>query len=342
MVLNSDNPAFPGGYNYRSAKSDRQNGYRPIVGSVPAPLLDMTIEQLHKLTECGLKSDGSQLSSPHPAHLHTCGSYALWNTKYGFYVHLPCHQWSCSVCNPVLAKDLQKRMSQSEVPTWSIPSHVTLTVSMSVDSSIINEAFNDLITYLKRGGSFTYVTHAGHPKTVVLPPRPNLKYVWVNEIQHERYVATGDVVLHKHVIFNQYLTKYDVYPIWNTTLKMQGSGSVFNMVESTHPHNSNSKYLLKYLTKTEYQEYFEKGARRYGCSRGVIPGTPIREPTYLWEFMHLDVARLLAEWYSAESPMERDKIASRLVYDSRRHSPTIYGIVNQRPVVHEPLVGTGS
>ena len=55
---------------------------------------------------------------------------------------------------------------------------------------------------------------------------------------------------HIHVVFNQYITKYDIIPLWNHVTKAK-----FNYVEDTHPHNFNAgKYLFKYFTKPEYQD----------------------------------------------------------------------------------------
>jgi len=229
-----------------------------------------------------------------------------------------------------LAKNLEARLAQSEANNWKIKTHITLTVSGEYESKIIDEAFNDLLTFLRRGGQFDFIDYYGNPRSVKRPARPHLKYLKVKEIQVERMQKFGEVVLHIHVVFNQNLNKYDIIPIWNHALKLHGSKSNFNYVEDTHPHNFNAgKYLAKYFTKEEYQELFDKGERRYGCSRGVIPPMPVRIPSGLWEFMSLHSARLVREYFDKRISNERrSDIARSISYDSRFDGDIIRSIVS--------------
>jgi len=257
-----------------------------------------------------------------------CGDYAVFHKKEHFYLRLPDNKWSCPDCNPKLARDLQKRMEQSEANNWNIKTHITLTVAGLYESGVICEAFNDLLTFMRRGGNFTFTTYHGYPKTVSLHARPNLKYIRMNEIQPDRLLNFGESVYHIHFVVNQYITKFDVIPIWNHALKLHGSKSVFNYVEDTHPHNFNAgKYLMKYMTKMEHQELFDKGDRRYGCSRGVIPSKPVKLPSGNYEFMSLEKARLVLEWFNpATTPRDKEIIERQLGFDSRFDGSIIHKI----------------
>jgi len=282
-------------------------------------------EQLHNDNQTRLENEQDKnISNKNDHKESTCGKYALWHTENKFYIRLPCNSWKCPICNPKLSKDLRNRMENSPANHWPIKTHITLTVSGEYESKIIDEAFNDLLTYLRRGGNFTYTTVHGDKKTVVLPKRENLKYISVKELQHDRLLNTGEIALHKHVVFNQHLEKYDIIPIWNHVLKLHGSKSVFNYVEATYPHNFNAgKYLFKYFTKMEHQEVFSLGERRYSSSRDMIPARPVKIPKYEWELMLLEIAKLVLLWHKTDDPKERAEIAKQLSYDSRRDGVTL-------------------
>lgn len=220
---------------------------------------------------------------PVPSGVEECSRFSMFNKKGKFYVSMPCGKWDCPVCNPKVARGVRIRMEQSEANKWTVISHIVLTVHGKYESGIINQAFNDLMTFIRRGGDFPFTDYNGNSRVISLPARPNLKFIRVPEIQMERMENTGDIILHLHIVFNQRLTKYDLLPIWQHALKLHGSKNTFNYVNDTHPKNINAgNYLFKYFTKYECQELFEKGARRYSSSRGVIPSKPVKSSSGEW------------------------------------------------------------
>lgn len=316
---------------YSDAKNDNDGleEFRRKVKGIPqnSPETSLFIkhkEQLHKDNQSRLENEDNKTITEKNANHTECGKYAIWHTENKFYVRLPCNSWKCPVCNPKLSKDLRNRMESSPANHWPIKTHITLTVSGEYESKVIDEAFNDLMTYLRRGGEFTYTTVHGGKKTIVLPKRENLKYISVKELQHDRLLNTGEIALHKHVVFNQHLDKYDIIPIWNHVLKLHGSKSIFNYVEATYPRNFNAgRYLFKYFTKMEHQDYFTLGERRYSSSRGVIPARPVKIPKYEWELMQLWRAKIVLLWHKTDDPKEREKLASQLGYNSLYDGITI-------------------
>jgi len=62
--------------------------------------------------------------------------------------------------------------------------------------------------------------------------------------------------------------------------------------------------LTKYFTKEELQNVFDKGERRYGSSKNVLPSIIKKCSTGEWEFMYLEEARNLFEAYQEDPNME--------------------------------------
>lgn len=231
----------------------------------------------------------------------SCSKYALFNKEGHYYIILPCGKWTCPICGINNARDLVKRMESSEANKWKNISHIIITVADFKVNESIDELWNNLLVDLKRGGTFSYYTVYGKLTTKTLPERPGLKYIKVKEFQLERFLKDGVWYRHIHAIFNQYITKYEIIPIWN-----QISHTLFNYIEDRHPHNINAgKYLFKYFTKPEYQDLFLKGERRYSCSRGLIPPRPVNKtPSNAWEFMSLEHAKNLAEAFKKDPNLE--------------------------------------
>ncbi|VVB85434.1 Uncharacterised protein [uncultured archaeon] len=222
-------------------------------------------------------------------HPVECAKYAVFHKTEHYYIPLPCKKWSCPHCAPKKKKELEIALSQSEVEKWKHKTHLILTVADDSGKNIM-EAFNDLLTNLRRGikdknGSLH--EKCGLNSNYEFNKFDNLKYVWVKEFQESRFLKFGMWWRHLHVVVNQKITKYDIIPYWNLALK-----NCFNMVETRPLHHFNrGSYLVKYLTKLEFQELFDTGERRYGASKNVLPKKIKKEPTGLWEFMTLQQAQ---------------------------------------------------
>ena len=170
----------------------------------------------------------------------SCDKYAVFHKVDKFYIPLPCKKWTCPICGVKNADDLAQRMESSEANSWKIKSHITITVADFKVSEHVDEYWNHLLTDLKRGGDFKLPSDA----IKHFPARPNLKFIKVKEYQEKRFLKGGVWYRHIHAVFNQYITKYDIIPLWN-----HATHADFNYVEDTHPHNFNAgKYLFKYIS----------------------------------------------------------------------------------------------
>jgi hypothetical protein len=225
---------------------------------------------------------------PLKRYLEPCAKYALWNLDGDFYMPVSCKQWSCPNCADKNKEDLEKRLRHSKIHEWRHKTHLTITMGESVDLKILTDWGHKLFTYLKRGGTFNYITHDGRSGSVRLRARLDLEYFKIKEFQPQRGLSGKGWVIHFHVIVNQNLSKFDVIPIWN---HITGG---FAYIEDTHPISFNDgKYLMKYLTKSEYQELFRKGERRYSSSKGIIPPKhrKIPDPSRPWILLSIEGAR---------------------------------------------------
>lgn len=267
----------------------RLHAERDNDGSFISPI--RTILQVKPILFIPHKNSSLNTVQDHPQKAPVkCAKYGLWNTEEDYYFPLDCKKWTCEDCSGKLKRELERRIDKSEIPKWSNLSHIIITYGAFDTPPDVEQSCKDInkfLTYLKRGGSFTFKLHDGSIKTVKLPRRDNLKFFKMKEFQVERHEKTGLWFLHLHYAFNLYLTKFDIIPIWN---KITGG---FAYVEDRHPHNFHGgAYLMKYLTVMELQELFAKGERRYSCSKGLLTPRYINpNPSDVWVCIPIDAAR---------------------------------------------------
>lgn len=240
---------------------------------------------------------------------------AIFNKRTGDYFPRNCEKWSCPYCGNKKRNNLYRRMIHGDISRWPIKHHVILTVNDDETNKNIDKFFNRLNKEIHQG---YYIYESDDiwkdknkkehkiwkvrdkkniRRTDKLIFRPNLKYLWVKEFQGERFLLEGKWFRHLHIIVNQRLSKYDLIPIWNHI-----TNKIPNYIEDRSVKTwDNGKYLMKYLTKAEYQDQFENGEKRYSSSRGIlgdlkkIPKTnkPGRPKAKEWIWVSLETARCL-------------------------------------------------
>lgn len=68
------------------------------------------------------------------------------------------------------------------------------------------------------------------------------------------------------------------------------------MIECTYPRSLNGgNYLLKYFTKSDFQELFISGERRYGFSKGVLPVDKRPESLFTSSFVFVSISEARIE-----------------------------------------------
>lgn len=219
------------------------------------------------------------------------------------YYPMPCNCWKCEACARNKKLSLYHRMKNGEIKEWEIKYHFVFTCRNLEIEKDIDRHFNDTNTLLKRG---VYVRKLEdqfwedkngklHNVVIVVDKRDKLptdrfiqkdvRYIWVKEFQYERYKKSNEWFRHLHVIFNKRISIYDIIPIWNHV-----TGVDFNYLYSRQVRAWDSgNYLLKYLTKTLFQEQFEDGERRYGCSQGVLEPIERKKSKDKWYFDRLEI-----------------------------------------------------
>lgn len=274
--------------------------------------------------------------------------WAMWDVQDHSYFPMKCGAWICPPCAKIKKMILYRRLRNSEIVDWSIKTHVVITCADKESDKNIDKLFHNFITYFRRGVYCRAVkrkpeilNERGFPiyDPIIIPKRqhieidrliykPNLKYFWVKEFQPERFLKNGEWFRHFHIVFNDYVSKYDVIPIWNHV-----TGVDFNYVYSGLINAwDNGTYLLKYLTKAEFQILFEPKERRFQASHGVLPPVEVEKDTKReYIRMTLEQARELYRRY----------LANKDGFDAH-FDAILMEVLNNKELLNKPLHDNGS
>ncbi len=257
---------------------------------------------------------------------HQCRNrYGAMNITPGekhYYFPLDCKSWKDTYCAKKNKQALFLRFKNSEVKDWAVKTHIILDVADEESDEHITTIFNKMATvYLLRGYYVRKLKSANwfdkdgkkHEPDAVINKRsaikkddkkkgikadrfihkPNFRCLRVTEFQHKRFLHHGKWFRHIHAIANQYVSKYDIIPIWNHI-----SGGSFNYVEVRSIRAwDNGNYLLKYFTKEQHQNQFKDKERRYGATKGVLKPIKKKLSEDIWYFDKLEIIRELYEQY---------------------------------------------
>lgn len=158
------------------------------------------------------------------------------NANTGKRIILPCRRWTCPECGENNVHRLKVRYQFGDLQPGAF-----LTLTQQVDDETpIMAAWNRFVTSMRRNGW-------------------EIRYFLVRE-----YTRRGKA--HLHVLVEGWWEYTETSRLW---LLATGGRSKITNIRRIYNAGQAVNYVLKYMTKT-LRSYYEKGERRYTCSRGVL------------------------------------------------------------------------